>query len=220
MRRAKGEPYQYICGEVEFFGCTIGVNSAVLIPRQETEILVDLIAKKLATESQEGKILWDVCTGSGCIGIALKNAFPALDVTASDISEEALKVAKDNAERNEVAVRLFHGDFLAPFADKRADYIVCNPPYVSEEEFATLEAEVREFEPKRALVAQDHGLFFYKQLAANIFNILRPKGKMWLELGYNQGSAVRDIFSSAGAIHMQLIKDWSGHDRFFSLEIE
>src|ERR1700688_1627240 len=123
-RRAEGEPWQYIAGEVEFLGCRIKVNKNVLIPRQETEILADRILKELPTTPVE---IWDVCTGSGCIGIALKKKRPDCKVILSDISPEALAVAKENAEKNGVEVELLQGDLLGPFHGK-ADIIVCNPP--------------------------------------------------------------------------------------------
>jgi len=219
-RRAKGEPYQYICGEVEFFDCRLNVSNKVLIPRQETEILVDKIAQHLAGESLQGKVLWDVCCGSGCIGIAIKKRFPELAVVLSDLSADALAVAARNAEQNDVEVTLRQGDLLQPFAGELADFFVCNPPYISEEEYPALDIEVRGFEPKMALVAKDDGLDFYKRLGLELAAHLQPQGKAWLELGHAQGLDVEKIFKSGLWQQMQLSKDWSGHDRFFFLENE
>lgn len=228
-RRGKGEPYQYICGEVEFFNASFILSKDVLIPRQETEILVAMVAKELsladAEGAIEGKTLWDLCCGSGCIGIALKKAFPALNVVLSDISPAALKVAEKNAARNEVAVALVEGDFLTPLMGQQVDYLVCNPPYVSAKEFEQLEPEVRNFEPKMALVADEEGLSFYKQLARELPRVLGPGGKMWLELGSTQGKAISEIFappidSSMDSAKRKLSQDWSGLDRFFFLEME
>lgn len=219
-RRATGEPIQYIRGQVEFFDCAFNVGRDVLIPRQETEILVDLIAALIAKEESAGKMLVDMCCGSGCIGIALKRRFPDLEVVLSDLSPKALAVAKENAILNEVKVELCEGDFLEPLKGRAAHYFVCNPPYVSEVEYAELEVEVRNFEPKMALVAEEQGLAFYKQLANALPQILRPGGKMWLEIGSKQGEAVVDIFKACSVKNAKLLQDWSGHDRFFFLELE
>lgn len=220
MRRAKGEPMQHIRGNVEFFDCTFKVNSEVLIPRQETEILVDRIATLLAKEDLTGKILVDLCCGSGCIGIALKRKFPQLHVILSDCSPQALAVANENAEANAVEVEFCEGDFLDPLEGRMFDYLVCNPPYVTEEEFKDLEREVRDFEPKIALVAEDQGLAFYRRLAAHLPKGLNPGAKVWLEMGYKQGEAVAGLFKECPAKQMQVQQDWSGHDRFFFLEFE
>ncbi len=220
LRRSKGEPYQYISGVVNFFDCKFLVTKDVLIPRQETEILVDKIAKRLKGESLEGRVLWDICCGSGCIGISLKKCFPELTVVLSDLSSEALTIATRNAVENEVDVSIRHGDLLQPFAGEKAHYVVCNPPYVSEDEYPALDVEVRNFEPKLALVAEDCGLSFYKRLAMELNTYLHPKGKVWLEIGSLQGQAVKDIFKGADYPQSQLLQDWSGHDRFFLLENE
>ncbi len=219
-RRAAGEPIQYIRGKVEFFDCTLNVGQDVLIPRQETEILVDSIASNLAKDERTEKLLVDMCCGSGCIGIALKRRFPEIEVILSDLSKKALVVARENAELNEVEVEFCEGDFLETLEGRAAHYFVCNPPYVSEEEFSDLEIEVRNYEPKMALVAADQGLSFYKKLAKALPQILLPGGKMWLEIGSKQGEAILDIFKECAAKNMQLLQDWSGHDRFFFLELD
>lgn len=219
-RRAKGEPIQYIRGNVEFFDCTLKVNKEVLIPRQETEILVDRIATHLAKEELAGKVLVDLCCGSGCIGIALKHRLPQLHVILSDCSPQALAVAKENAEANGVDVEFCEGDFLTPLEGRQFDYLVCNPPYVSEKEYEDLEREVRDFEPKIALVAKDEGLAFYQRLAAVLPKGLNSGAKVWLEMGYQQGEAVAELFKESPAKDKQVLQDWSGHDRFFFLEFE
>lgn len=220
QRRAKGEPMQHIRGHVDFFDCTFKVNKEVLIPRQETEILVDRIAKVLAKESLTGKVLLDLCCGSGCIGIALKRRLPEIHAVLSDLSPHALAIAKENAVSNEVEVEFCEGDFLNPVEGRRFDYLVCNPPYVSESEFPHLEREVRDFEPKIALVAEDEGLAFYRRLAAMLPPVLNPGAKVWLEIGCRQGNAVSELFKESPAIRKELLQDWSGHDRFFFLEFE
>lgn len=219
-RRAKGEPVLYIHGETEFYGCQIKLTPDVLIPRQETEILADRIAMVLKNSPIEGRSLWDICCGSGCLGISLKKKFPDLNVFLSDISEKALKVAEMNAVLNKVQLEMLKGDLFQPFQGERADYIVCNPPYISEEEWEGLDREVKEFEPKLALVAGPTGLEFYKQIALELHHYLRPKGKLWMEIGYGQGEAVQQIFNHYGWGRFSVGKDWAGHDRFFFLENE
>lgn len=219
-RRAKGEPMPYIKGEMEFYGCKIFLNKDVLIPRQETEILVDMIAKQLEKENLEGKCLWDVCCGSGCIGIALKKKFPLLKVLLSDNSEEALKVAKKNALANEVEVDFLQGDLLQPFAGRKANYFVSNPPYVTENEFFNLDPEVKDFEPQNALIAGPNGWEFYARLAHELREFLTIPAKAWFEIGNTQGLIISEIFKNAGWKTFEVKKDWAGHDRFFFLENE
>lgn len=219
-RRASGEPIQYIRGKVDFFNCTIELSRDVLIPRQETEILVDQIVTCLAKEELSGKRLVDLCCGSGCIGIALKRRFPELEVVLSDLSPEAAAVATTNAASNGVEVNILVGDFLEPLNGKQIDYLVCNPPYVADEEFDQLEIEVRNFEPKMALVGGERGLTFYKRLAKELSSVMSAKSKVWLEMGHDQGNEILDIFKSTLAKRMEVLQDWSGNDRFFFLELE
>lgn len=211
-RRAEREPPAYISGRVEFADCLIEVNSDVLIPRPETEILIQQI------ELHDG-VLWDICTGSGCIAIALKKRFPSLEVFASDISIEALSVAEKNSQTNGVDITFLQGDLLAPFAGKKADFIICNPPYISEEEYEALDPEVKR-EPRGALVGGVDGLEYYRRLAADLPIYLNPKGRVWFEIGFNQGEKVKEIFSGSCWKNVHFSSDWSGHDRFFSLEFE
>lgn len=221
-RRGKGEPLAYIRGVVDFFGCRVHVTPDVLIPRQETEILVDLISKDLAGQNLEGKSLWDVCCGSGCIGISLKKAHPMLSVVLSDLSEAALAVAKRNLEENELTegIEMLQGDLLAPFKEKKADFFVCNPPYVSKEELLKLDRDVREYEPHLALAGGETGLDFYERLAKELPHFLSPGAKAWFEIGGEQGNAVSSIFKAPCWKNCCIKKDWAGKDRFFSLEIE
>lgn len=215
-RRAEGEPGAYIHGFKEFHDCKIKVNPSVLIPRQETEILVEKIIKTLENEPLEGKTLWDVCCGSGYIGIAIKKKLPQLTVISSDLSTEALALAKENGLLNGVEIEFLQGDLLAPFKGRKVDYFVCNPPYVTESEWMELEREVRDFEPRMALVGGANGLEFYERLSTSVFDYLNPKGKLWLEMGTGQGEAILRLFKGKGRVE----RDWAGHDRFFSLENE
>lgn len=219
-RRAKGEPNAYIRGEMEFHGCLIKVNPHVLIPRQETEILVDIIFKELMNHELENKILWDLCCGSGCIGIALKKKFPQLHVVLADISENALEVAKENALLNDASVEFLQGDLFQPLKGRKANYLVCNPPYVSEAEYGSLDISVKNFEPRTALVAGREGLEFYERFASELKDYLYPSAKSWFEIGYRQGVAVASLFQGKPWKQRRIDKDWAGHDRFFFLEIE
>lgn len=208
-RCAKNEPPEYVMGQVEFYGCQIRVDPRVLIPRQETEILVE----KIANVAKEG-VLWDLCTGSGCIGIALKKANPALQVTLSDVSPEALALASQNARLNHVEVSVLQGDLLEPFQGKRADFIVCNPPYLSEEEYRELDPSVRDFEPKLALVAGVDGAEFYERLEKLLGAYLNPGGQFFFEIGSTQGAVLKALFPKS-----QIEKDWAGHPRFLVAQI-
>lgn len=220
VRRAQGEPCQYLAGKVDFLGCSIHVNGNVLIPRMETEILTAKICEELAQEDLTGKVLWDLCCGSGAIGIAIKKRFPALNVILSDISSAAVSIARENAQHNEVDVQILLGDLLAPFEGQIADYIVCNPPYISADEYPGLEREVRDYEPRLALVAENEGLDFYERLSRELPHHLRQGGKVWLELGHGQGDALLRLFKSPVWKDQRLENDWSQKNRFFFLEKE
>jgi len=215
LRRLTGfEPVQYILGEVSFYNCSIKVDPRVLIPRPETEILVDRLVKEL--KEVEGAVVLDLCTGSGCIGIALKKALPHVHVICSDLSQEALSVAESNAELNGAEIEFLHGDLFSPLEGRTVDAIISNPPYVSQAEYERLSREVKNFEPEKALVADEEGLGFYRRIAEGYRCFLRPGGKLRLEIGSGQGEAVCRLFGGKGRVEA----DWSGHDRFFSLENE
>jgi len=205
-RRGQGEPNAYIHGSVDFYECSIEVNPHVLIPRQETALLVDHIAQALNQQgSVEGKILWDVCCGSGCIGIALKKRYPELQVIATDISSEAVSITQRNAQRNEVEITVLEGDLLQPLEGQRCHYFVCNPPYVSEADYAALSPEVRNHEPRLALELQDY---------------LHPQARAYFELGTQQGNAIQNLFFQDAWKSSRILEDWAGHQRFFFLENE
>jgi release factor glutamine methyltransferase len=219
-RALKQEPVEYITGEILFYHCCITVGPDVLIPRQETEILVDMACKQIQLQDLSGKTAWDLCTGSGCIGIAVKKTCPQLEMTLSDISLKALAIAQANARRNGVHVEIIKGDFLTPFAGRKADFVFCNPPYVTLSEYVSLERAVKDFEPRQALVGGEDGLDFYRQLKGSLPACLNPKAKVFLELGAGQGNALLDLFSGPEWKSVKLEKDWAGHDRFFFLEFE
>ncbi len=220
-RAGCSEPIDYILGSVEFFGASINVAPSVLIPRQETEILADEIATRfLKKDLLANKVLWDICSGSGCIGISLKKRFPDLTVVLGDISSDALALSKTSAEKNNVALHFVQSDLFAAFEGKKADYIVCNPPYISEKEYENLEFSVRGYEPKLALVGGVSGFEFYERLAKELPKHLASGGKVFLEIGWLQGERVKQIFSCPHWVKKELKQDWAGKDRFFFLEIE
>lgn len=206
VRRANHEPAAYISGIVPFCDLEIKVTPDVLIPRPETEILVEKITETLKGRDLEGKTLWDMCCGSGCIGHSLKKKFPVLNVVLSDLSEKALAVARQNG----TGVAFKQGDLFAPFEGEACDFLVCNPPYVTQEEYDGLAPEVKA-EPKMALIG---GLEFYRRIAEKLFDFLKPGGMAWFEIGSGQGEDVKKIFNNNGSVE----NDWAGHTRFFFLE--
>ena len=208
--REKGVPHVYICGKMLFFDLEIYVTPACLIPRLETEILVERSLLKLPAA---GKVL-DLCCGSGVIGLAIKSKRPLLDIVLSDISGKALEVARKNVLQNNLDVKVVEGDFLTPFPEGEFDGIVCNPPYITKEEYEGLEDSVKEFEPKISLTDNLDGLSFYRRLAKEAFYYLKPSGILCLEIGKDQGKQVRGLFSDDLWEKAQVEKDYSSHDRF------
>jgi release factor glutamine methyltransferase len=212
-RRRKGEPIQYIAGETEFYGLPFRVTPDVLIPRPETEHLIEKVLE-LATSFQQPRIV-DIGTGSGAIAVALAHHLPQAQITATDISEPALAVARENAERNGVAGRLrfLQGDLLVPVADRQFDIVVSNPPYVSSADRESLSLEVRGHEPAQALFAGDEGLTIYRRLIPAAFAALAPGGFIALEIGYGQASAVQALLGDSGFTDTKLTPDLQGIPR-------
>lgn len=220
VRHAKGEPLPYLSKYVNFYGLSLHITPDVLVPRHETEILVDIVVQELTREKKEGGRLWDVCCGSGCIGLAIKKRCPWLAVTLSDCSPEALTVAQKNGHRSHLEVGYRLGDLLAPFQGEQVEYCVCNPPYVSEGEYALLSPSVRDYEPRLALLGGKDGLAYYKRLAETLPVHLVAGGKVWLEIGASQGEALMAIFQHGPWKVRRVTRDWAGHERFFFLEKE
>src|SRR3989338_9404715 len=187
-RRAAREPSQYIIGEQEFWGLAFKVTSDVLIPRPETEILVEEAIKAAATG--HAPLILDLCTGSGCIAVTLAKEIPDSRVFAVDISEKVLSVARENAERHGVAERItfLNGDIFEPLngLNIKADIIVSNPPYISKKMMAGLEPEVKDYEPQAALYGGDDGLDFYRRIISESPAYLTQGGHLILEMGYDQ----------------------------------
>ena len=219
-RLSSKEPIEYILGKVEFYNCLFSLNPFVLIPRPETEILLDLICREISHEEKKPQVAWDICTGSGCLGISLKKRFSFIEVTLSDLCPNALHVVHLNAKQNQVEVEILLGDLLKPFEGKKADLVICNPPYVSLSEYEALDLSVKGFEPKQALVAEENGLLFYRLLSQQLPFFLNKGAKVYLEIGATQGQKIKKLFSCPCWTRVFIEKDLSGHDRFFSLEFE
>jgi release factor glutamine methyltransferase len=209
----KNVPIQYILGETEFFGLPFYVNESVLIPRPETEELVDWIRNE--NDRNANLHLLDIGTGSGCIPISLKHEFPKATVDAFDISEKALETAKNNADRNKLKVNFAKVDILnAPDFEKRWDIIVSNPPYVTELEKNEMLPNVLDHEPHLALFVPDNDpLLFYRQIALFAQKHLQTNGKLYFEINREFGQACVDLLAEMGFQDIELRKDISGNDR-------
>lgn len=190
-RRRAREPMQYILGETGFMGLTFHVEPGVLIPRQDTEILCEAALERLS----DGKRVLDIGTGSGALAVSLKALCPGCDVTAVDVSETALTIARENARRNGVQVRFLRSDCFGALAGERFDMIVSNPPYISQEEMLQLMPEVRQ-EPELALFGGEDGLSFYRRIAQEAPAYLNEGGWLLFEIGWKQRDAVQALLSA------------------------
>ena len=216
------EPLQYITGYTEFYGLRINVNKHVLIPRPETEELVDLIIKE--NKEREMLSILDIGTGSGCIAISLAANLPDSKVTALDISSEVLNVTKSNTSANNVKVSLIQGNILESLSDyvafekrltnQKFDIIVSNPPYVTFSEKELMEKNVLDYEPELALFVKDkEPLIYYVAISRFAKQHLAPRGKLYFEINENFGNEVKDLLLSAEFKDVELIKDINGKDR-------
>jgi len=209
-----GKPLQYILGETSFYNCTIKVNPDVLIPRPETEELVDLIIKE--NKDFRGTIL-DVGTGSGCIAVALAVNLPGAKVTGIDNTEDAVRISSENAKLNKASASFLTTDIFNP--DLRqigsAGMIVSNPPYVRESEKSGMASNVLDNEPHSALFVPDSDpLLYYRAIIKMAESILTPGGKIYFEINEAMGKPVAEILNSAGYANVTIIKDINGKDRF------
>jgi release factor glutamine methyltransferase len=214
-RRVEGEPIQYITGEAEFYGLPFRVTPDVLIPRPETEHLVECVLEGAATIA-EPRIV-DVGTGSGAIAVALAHKLPHARIVAIDLSDAALELAQENAGRNRVAerIRFLHGDLLEPVTlagreTEQFDIVVSNPPYVPAADRESLSIEVRDYEPAGALFAGEDGLEIYRRLIPAALAVLVPGGLIAIEIGFGQSDAVGSLLADAGFVEIGFRPDLQG----------
>ena len=218
-RRVKREPVQYILGESEFYGFPFKVDPDVIVPRPETELIIDAVLEAVkAHENPSPKIL-DVGTGSGCIAVSLAKLIPDCSIWAIEMNPAALKVAIANADLNEVGIQFVEGDIFKSNSSllTKFDIVVSNPPYVSLRDIHKLEPEVRQFEPKEALFAGEDGLEFYRKFVNVIPSLINKNGKVFMEIGYDQATPLDDLFSNAD-FKVQIKKDYNQIDRIMILE--
>jgi len=239
-RAGQDEPVAYLTGKTEFYSIELNVTPACMIPRPETELLVERAIEflrarvaKVTTISdalETGQLcdaagtstqfVCDLCTGSGCIAVAIARNFPGARIIATDICDAALGVAAANVEKHHLKDRitLLSGDLFDPLVPQldtsKFDLIVCNPPYVSAPEFEALERNVRDYEPKLALFAGDDGLDIYRRIIEKADLFLKPDAALMIEIGYAQGPAVTDLLEQTGAFaEIKIEKDFHNNDR-------
>jgi release factor glutamine methyltransferase len=211
--RCMGMPLQYLLGEVEFYNSIIHVTPDVLIPRPETELLVDTI---LQENPQTNLKVCDLCTGSGAIAISLKKARPQWQITATDISPAALKIAQKNAQENNCQIDFLLSDLFDDL-DTKFDLIVCNPPYISEHDYENLKPELY-YEPKLALTAPDNGLYFYKKIIQSAPACLNNAATLYLETGADQSQHLTQLANLSQVSSITLKKDYNSLDRFLIIK--
>lgn len=215
-RLLNGEPVQYVTGVARFGDLLIKVSPSVLIPRPETEEMVQKICTMLPKEKHLR--IWDIGTGSGCIAIALAKHFENAEVIGFDVSEEALQMAKENAESNGAKVTFVQDDVLNPtseFLSQSVDLVVSNPPYVCDSERAAMEANVLDWEPETALfVPDDDPLRFYRQILALSKNQLNPQGQIWFEINERMGEEMLSLCREMGFSEAEVGEDYFGRPRF------
>ena len=215
-RRATREPLAYILGERWFYGLRFLVTPDVLIPRPETELLVELALEHLQHCPAESPSILDLCTGSGCVGIAILASNPATTAVLTDLSPDAIAIAWQNAELHGVFERsqLIVGDLDSDIAtDERFDVITANPPYIDPDDIETLDIEVRDWEPELALYAPDAGYAVYPRIAALALTRLRPRGLLAVECGHTQAGTIADMFAAAGLTNIKILDDLAGIPR-------
>lgn len=212
-KRKKGIPLQYILGEWEFYSLPFKVGKGVLIPRADSELLVELVLEEL--ESNGEKNILDLCSGSGALGIAVAKNCVSADVTLVEKSRKAFGYLKENVELNAVKVNAIRADIFKWCPKSPADIVICNPPYITKDEMHTLQREVKK-EPTAALFGGKDGLKFYRLLCSRAEEFLKNGGKIFVEIGYLQGEEVSALFESAGFKNIEVFKDLAGNDRVVS----
>lgn len=215
-RLCAGEPLQYVLGETDFLGRTLKTDRRALIPRPETEQLVEHVLADAGLWSRPAPAVADVGTGSGCIVIALARAHPQAGFLAIDADPAALDLARENARAHDVdrRIRFVRGDLLDGVAEGSRDAVVSNPPYVATAEWEGLSREVRDFEPRGALDGGADGLGVISRLVPQAFRALKSKGRLYLEIGENQARGVREQMGAVGFTAVKVVHDLAGHERF------
>lgn len=209
-----GKPYQQVLGEAEFYGLTFFVNENVLIPRPETEELLEFAINKIQSSEFKDQILkiLDIGTGSGIIPIVLKKHFPSAEISAIDYSEKALEIARKNAEFHQTEINFIHAEYLNAELTENLDVIISNPPYIGVDEETDIAESVKEFEPKMALFSPtSDALIFYRKIAEDATKYLSENGLVFLEINQKLGNETLELFDNFS--ESQLIKDISGNDR-------
>lgn len=212
-RRSRREPLAYIVGEREFYGISFEVTPAVLVPRPETEVLVETALRIL--RDIPNAVILDIGVGSGAIAVSIAKSAPEVTVYGTELSAAALEVARRNAERTRVQdrVRLFQGDLFEPVAGMRFDLIASNPPYIPSSEIERLEPEVSKYEPRQALDGGPDGLDYYRRISVAAREYLKPAGILAVEIGMGQSGAVEGLFEENGFANVRAISDYSGIER-------
>ncbi|MBQ9741710.1 MAG: peptide chain release factor N(5)-glutamine methyltransferase [Kiritimatiellae bacterium] len=222
VRLANGEPVQHVLGEWDFRKLTLKCDRRALIPRPETEDLVERVLKHLRTvygdNGTEAPFVVDVGTGSGCIILSLAKEFGKGVFLGTDISAEAITLARENAAKCGLdgIVKLAVADGLDEFDPESVDVIVSNPPYITTADCETLDPRVKDYEPRSALDGGVSGLDFYERFIGDAMNVLKPGGALFCEIGDGQGEALKGLFESYGFTDIKIEKDFSGHDRYAS----
>ncbi len=217
QRRRTGEPVAYILGRREFYGISFAIDRRALVPRPDTETLVEVALERTRSRSMYGRAL-DLCTGSGCVAVALARSRPTWRFTASDISTEAAELAWENARRSGAAfsLRVVTGDLYAPFAGERFELVTANPPYIPSAELAALAPDIRDFEPRSALDGGSDGLDVVRAVVAGAAAHLEPGGVLAVEVGHDQAPRVRELFEQAGFRDVAVRRDYGGRERVVS----
>jgi release factor glutamine methyltransferase len=206
QKRITGMPLWYCVGDVDFYGYNLKVDQRALIPRVETELIIDQ-AKKVVNSNS---VVLDMCTGSGAIAISVKKETNAI-VTAIDVSKDALDIAKENAKINNADIEFIESNLFNGIIGRKFDIIVSNPPYIKSEDILTLQKEVKDFEPNLALDGGADGLDFYRIICSNAKNYLNDNGILLLECGYNQAQEIKNLLVDAKSV--EIIKDYENIDR-------
>jgi release factor glutamine methyltransferase len=222
--RSKREPLQYILGYVDFYGLKIKVGKGVLIPRPETEILAEIAIETVKREALSVMRILDLCTGSGCLALALAKEFPAAKVYGTDISKVAIQYAEENARTNRIGnVKFLEGSLFEPVKKLPTvdcplftfDLIVSNPPYIKRDDIKNLQLEIKDWEPVEALDGGEDGLDYYRAIIPEGKGYLKREGFLIFEIGAGQSEEVRKIAKDAGFADTSLIKDYAGIERIF-----